>query len=199
MTDRKRKIILIQIFLFLISALIIFSTYFKDNQISQKKIISTIDSEKIKINEDNTQNDDIFYNIEYSGLDLSGNRYVLKSKEARSNKKIQEIVNMKIVNAVFYFKDNTTLFIESDTGVYNNKSLDMIFEKNVKANYEDSKLSGEKIVYYNSKKTLIISENVKVNDIKGNIMADKLFFDLEKKTLDISSNKNKINANINLE
>ena len=29
-------------------------------------------------------------------------------------------------------------------------------------------------------------------------MADKLFFDLEK-TLDISSNKNKINANINLE
>ena len=91
------------------------------------------------------------------------------------------------------------MYINSDYGIYNNKSLDMIFEKNVKANYEDSKLSGEKIVYYNSKKTLIISENVKVNDIKGNIIADKLFFDLEKKTLDISSNKNKINANINLE
>ena len=26
--------------------------------------------------------DDIFYNIEYSGLDLVGNRYILKSKEA---------------------------------------------------------------------------------------------------------------------
>lgn len=199
MTDRKRKIILIQIFLFLISALIIFSTYFKDNQISQKKIISTIDSEKIKINEDNTQNDDIFYNIEYSGLDLSGNRYVLKSKEARSNKKIQEIVNMKIVNAVFYFKDNTTLFIESDTGVYNNKSLDMIFKDNVKAKYEGSELYGEKIVYLNKKKSLIVSENVKINDSRGIISADQLLFDLETKTLDITSNnKNKVKANINL-
>jgi lipopolysaccharide assembly outer membrane protein LptD (OstA) len=72
----------------------------------------------------------------------------------------------------------------------------MVFEKNIKANYEDSELYGERIVYLNSKKTLIISENVKISDIRGTMRAEKLLFDLEKKTLDISSDENKINADI---
>ena len=37
---------------------------------------------------------------------------------------------------VFYFKDDTILNIKSDNGIYNNKTLDMIFEKNVKADYK---------------------------------------------------------------
>ena len=105
---------------------------------------------------------------------------------------------MNFVNAVFYFKDNTTLVIYSDKGVYNNKSLDMIFEKNVKANYEGSELYGEKIVYLNSKKLLEVLDNVKLIDVKGTMVADKLLFDLETKTLDISSYNNKVNTNINL-
>ena len=72
----------------------------------------------------------------------------------------------------------------------------MVFEKNIKANYEDSELYGDKIVYLNSKKTLIISENVKISDIRGTMRAEKLQFDLDKKTLDISSDENKINADI---
>ena len=51
---------------------------------------------------------DIFYNIQYSGLDLSGNRYIIKSKEAENDKK-KKLVNMKFVEAVFYFKDDTIL------------------------------------------------------------------------------------------
>ena len=34
----------------------------------------------------NKADGDIFYNIEYSGLDLTGNRYILRSDEARTNK-----------------------------------------------------------------------------------------------------------------
>lgn len=199
MISRKNKIIIIQFFLFIISGLIIFTTYFKNNNVADKKVISTIDKKKIKLNDPISQEEDIFYNIEYSGLDMAGNRYVLKSKEAKTKKKTQELVNMKIVNAIFYFKDNTILYIESDTGIYNNKSLDMIFENNVKAKYEGSNLSGEKIVYLNSKKSLKISENVIVDDLRGTISADELLFDLETKTLDITSiNKNKVNANVNL-
>lgn len=199
MISRKNKIIIIQFFLFIISGLIIFTTYFKNNNVADKKVISTIDKKKIKLIDPISQEEDIFYNIEYSGLDMAGNRYVLKSKEAKTKKKTQELVNMKIVNAIFYFKDNTILYIESDTGIYNNKSLDMIFENNVKAKYEGSNLSGEKIVYLNSKKSLKISENVIVDDLRGTISADELLFDLETKTLDITSiNKNKVNANVNL-
>ena len=86
MSNRKSKIVIIQFLLFIISGLIIFTTYFKDNKISEKEIISSIDKEKIK-SDNISQDEDVFYNIEYSGLDLSGNRYILKSKEARSKKK----------------------------------------------------------------------------------------------------------------
>lgn len=144
MIKRKDKIRLIQFLLLFIGTLIVFFTYFNKEK-PQEKIISSIDKENIKKTENESSDQlDYFYNIKYSGLDLQGNRYVLKSKEAQVNKNLQEIVNMNFVNAVFYFKDNTTLVIHSDKGVYNNKSLDMIFEKNVKANYEGSELYGEK-------------------------------------------------------
>ena len=198
MIKRKDKIRLIQFLLLFIGTLIVFFTYFNKEK-PQEKIISSIDKENIKKTENESSDQlDYFYNIKYSGLDLQGNRYVLKSKEAQVNKNLQEIVNMNFVNAVFYFKDNTTLVIHSDKGVYNNKSLDMIFEKNVKANYEGSELYGEKIVYLNSKKLLEVLDNVKLIDVKGTMVADKLLFDLETKTLDISSYKNRVNTNINL-
>ena len=196
MISRKKKIRLIQFSLLVISSLIIFNTYFKKNDKINDSIISSTDFNKINKDLKNDDGNDTFYNVQYSGLDLSGNRYVLKSKEAITNNKTQEIVEMKFVNAVFYFKDDTTLFVTSDKGTYNNKSLDMVFEKNIKANYENSELFGDKIIYLNSKKTLIISDNVRISDIRGTMQAQKLLFDLEKKTLDISSDESKINADI---
>ena len=152
MISRKKKIRLIQFSLLVISSLIIFNTYFKKNDKINDSIISSTDFNKINKDLKNDDGNDTFYNVQYSGLDLSGNRYVLKSKEASTNNKTQEIVEMKFVNAVFYFKDNTTLFVTSDKGTYNNKSLDMVFENNIKANYENSELFGDKIIYLNSKK-----------------------------------------------
>ena len=107
---------------------------------------------------------------------------------------------MKIVEAIFYFKDNTVLYISSENGVYNNKTLDMKFEKNVKAKYEDSELFAGKAEYSNSQSYLSIYENVRINDMRGNLIADKLLFDIKKQKLDITSfNKGKINANVKLD
>ncbi|MDC0937363.1 LPS export ABC transporter periplasmic protein LptC, partial [Pelagibacteraceae bacterium] len=143
---------------------------------------------------------DVFFNIEYAGLDLSGNRYVLKSKEATNNKSNQDLVNMKKVEAIFYFKDNTTLKINSDYGEYNNKTLDMIFRDNIIADYKESILTAEKAEYSNSKAFLTIQENVILNDKRGTINADKFLLDIKKQTMKIDAfNNNKINANINIE
>lgn len=196
MISRNKQIKLIQIFLLIISLLIIFYTYFY-NQIKQEGIISPTDKKRIKTDVASSTGD-IFYNIKYSGIDLSGNRYVLTSKEAFVDESSQETVTMNFVNAIFYFKDNTKLIIDSDEGLYNNKTLDMIFEKNVIATYEDSKLFGEKIIYLNKEKTLEVLDNVKLVDVRGSMSADKLLFDLETKKLEISSHKSKINTNINL-
>ncbi len=197
---RKKKLRIIQLSLLILGTFIIFFTYYDKYKDFKKKIISSEKQEKIKKQLQNTSSEvDVFYNIEYSGLDMSGNRYILRSKEAFSNKTNQEVVTMKGVNAIFYFKDDTILNISSEKGVYNNKSLDMSFQKNIKANYEGSRLLAQKAEYSNSKNFLKISENVEIYDVKGNIKSDIIFFDLKKQTLKIDSfNNSKINANINL-
>ena len=197
MINRKNKIRFIQTLLLLISVIIIFNTYFTEEK-SKNIIITSKEKERLKNTSKQTENADIFYNIKYSGLDLAGNRYVLTSQEAIVDKNLKEIVNMKFVDAVFYFKDDTILTVNSEFGTYNNKTLDMVFEKNVKANYQDSELYGDKIVYLNTDRTLEISENVILNDTRGTMSADNLLFDLETKKVDISSYNNKINTNLNI-
>ncbi len=202
MTERKKKLRIIQISLLIVGALIIYFTYLNKNQknLIDNEIISTEVQEKIKNQLESDNNDgDVFYNIEYAGLDLAGNRYILKSKEASNQKDSREIVNMKFVEATFYFKDDTVLSVISDLGTYNNKTLDMSFDGNVKANYNNSELYAQKAKYSNSESFLTISDNVKIKDIRGTMFADKLLFDIKKKTLNIASfEDSKINANINI-
>ena len=62
-------------------------------------------------------------------MDLSGNRYILKAKEASNEPNNQNIIKMKSVEAFFYFKDDTILRIFSEEGIYNNRTLDMVFSK----------------------------------------------------------------------
>jgi len=196
--ERKRKLRLIQLTLLLLGSVIIFFTYYKKETSLKEPIIPKATQEKIKkqLAED-SKDGDVFFNISYSGLDLAGNRYILKSKEARNSKENQETVNMKYVEANFYFKDDTILKVMSDTGIYNNKTLDMVFEGNVKANYEGSKLLAQKADYSNTRGLLIISDKVKVIDSRGTIVADNLSFDIKNQKLNIASfNDDKINANI---
>ncbi len=201
MIDRKKKLRLIQSFLLIFALLAIYLTYYQKDTDETKEIISSSSKEKLKelSSQDNSEKKDMFFDIEYSGIDLNGNRYLLKSEEANLDEIKPEIVYMKIVNAIFYFKDDTTLYIWADSAVYNNKTLDIKFEDNVRANYLESKLFADKADYSNTDNYLSIYENVKINDKRGNLIADKLLFDITKQKLDITSfNDGRINANINL-
>ncbi len=198
MIIRKKKLIITQIILFLIGFITIYYTYYltkKDNN----QIISIEDKKKIdtQLKDSRDVGDGIFYNIKYSGIDLAGNRYILLAEEAINNKLKEELVDMKLIEVTFYFKDDTTLKVKSKEGIYNNKTLDMMFMGNVEAVYEGSKLTAEKADYSNINSFLTISNNVVVTDKKGVLVADKLLFDIRKQSLNIESfNNNKINANI---
>ena len=132
MIYRKKRLLIIQTVLFLSGLIILIFTYYgkgtNKNQIktenNQSRIIDQKSPEEI--------DKDVFYNIEYTGIDLSGNRYKIKSEEARNNHLNTDIVDMKYVEAVFYFKDNSLLKIFSNKAIYNNKTLDVKFEDNVK-------------------------------------------------------------------
>jgi len=195
MIERKKKIRIIQSFLLIFGLLIIYLTYY-DKETSNT---NRADSEPLKKTSSERDDIDVFFNIEYTGLDLRGNRYLLKSKEAKLDELKPEIVYMKIVSATFHFKDNTTLYVWSDEGIYNNKNFNMKFNKNVRAEYMDSKLFAEKANYSNTENYLSIYENVRIDNIKGNLIADKLLFDINKQNLAITSfNDGKISANIKL-
>ena len=197
MIERKKKIKIIQVALLLVGMLIIFFTYIKRENISDEKIISSEAQKKIKRQMESKSEEDIFYNIEYSGLDLAGNRYILKANEATPDKSNQDIINMKSTTAIFYFKDGTVLKVKSKKGVYNNKTLDIKFKESVKANYQESSLYANEANYSNSESYLSISGDVKIKDIRGEIFTDNLFFDLKKQTVDIkSSNENNVKTNI---
>jgi lipopolysaccharide export system protein LptA len=199
MTNRKKKLLIIQTALFLAGMIIIIFSY---SSVSNKdgKIFDLKKKKEINKTIKKTTNDsDVFFNIKYSGLDLSGNRYILESEEAIINKDNQKLVLMSKVNANFYFKDNTILKVKSDFGTYNNETLDMNFKDNVKAVYNQSVLYAEKAEYFNSEGYLIITDQVKVLDPMGNLKADKLTFDVKNQKLNIDTlNNDKINANINL-
>ena len=158
MIERKKKLKIIQFSLLIIALVIIFTTYSNKNKNDPKQSFSNINEEnKNLISSEQNDEINVFFNIEYSGIDLSGNRYILRSEEAKSKKLDQEIIEMKGVTANFYFKDDTMLEIKSKLGVYNNKTLDMKFSDDIVANYNNSILHANEAEYLNSDGSLKIS------------------------------------------
>ena len=202
MTLRKKKIFLTQLLLFVIGLFMLIFTYLNFDKNSTdgifKKDTKVEINKNIKNKESNESKSTTFYNITYSGIDLSGNRYILQAKEAKNSEVTNELLKLKNVKATFYFKNDTMLNITSNSGFYNNKTLDMIFENEVNGKYDGSILLAEKAEYFNSKNILIITDNVRVKDPKGVFSAEKLLFDIKKNTLNISSSeRNKVKADIN--
>jgi len=199
--ERKKKLRITQFILLFVGILIIYFTYYNQEYKIDETIISETTKEKLKeqVSKENLEGKEKFINIEYTGLDLSGNRYLLKSEEAYLDEVSPEIIYMSSVEAIFYFKDDTVLRIWSKKGIYNNKTLDMKFVDDVKAKYLNSNLFAQKADYSNSERYLSIYDNVRIDDIRGNLIADKLLFDIKKQKLNITSfNDGKINANVKL-
>ena len=201
--SRLKKIKIIQLLLLILGLLDFYFTYYGST--TYKKSIGLSEKTKNEIikktsknTSENTRN--IFYNIKYNGIDFSGNRYVLTSKEAATLKDNENLLDLIGVNYTFYFKDGTTLEVISNKGIYNNKTLDMKFEEKVLMKYNGNTLEAENAEYSNSGNYLKIQDNVKIKSELGNMMADEFFFDLNTKKLKINSfNDNNIKANIKID
>ena len=198
--DRKKKLRIVQLCLISIGILTLIFTY--SEKINLKKKSSSTQELKKEIDDNMTNNKEnakgnVFYNIEYSGLDLAGNRYILKSKSAINNSLDSDLIDMTGVTAVFYFKDGTLLKIKSNFGEYNNSTLDINFKSDIKAEYGESTLEAQYAEYSNSQGFLTVTDNVIVNDVQGNLVADKLLFDIKSQILEIETfNDKRIRVNV---
>jgi len=187
----------IQISLLLIAFFLIFFTYFSN--LKKKQASTNLD--QIKTIEPDGQKEkavNTFVDVQYSGFDKNGNRFIIGSRHANFEIERPEIIRMEQILCNFYFKDGTKLTIISDFGIYNNVSDDMEFTENVKMNYLENVLFSEKANFFNVKNELLIEGNVKTKSPEGELQADKLNFNLDNKNLKISMyNDKKVNIKVN--
>ena len=189
MIRRKRKILFIQFIIFLFALTLLYNTYRDKNKPTK---------EAIKVEAKTDPNTNSFDDIEYSGFDLNGNRYILKAEEADFRTEKPELINMKNVIADFYLKDGSVLAVTSKEGLYNNVTLDMEFRQNVKAIYSNSVLFADQLNYSNTNSNLLASGNVRGESVeKGEFFADNVEYDISNKTLNFSmSGDKKVNIKI---
>jgi len=177
-TSRKKILFLIQLTIFFIAIALLYNTYSDKSKETESLV-------KIKTTTDSDTNS--FTDIEYSGFDLTGNRYVLNAGKADFKTETPELINMRLVNAKFFLKDDTILTVASDKGIYNNITFDMEFKENVKADYLTHNLLSDLLSYSNSNSKLIATGNVRGTSIeKGEFIADNVEYNLKSKTLNFS-------------
>ena len=176
MITRRKKIIFIQLTIFLFALSLLYNTYRDKNVLTEAVNKVT--------NGPNTNN---FTDIMYSGFDLNGNRYTLNAAKANFKTAKPNLINMQDVVANFYLQDDTVLKIVSEKGLYDNKTLDMNFSQNVKAVYLANTLLSDVLNYSNSNGKLLAYGNVRGESVeKGEFSADNVEYSLTNKTLDFS-------------
>ena len=161
MSARKKKIIFIQSILLITAVLLLDIFYYNDNENKIEKV--EIDNKKIEELSENN----FFENVEYKGLDASGNRYLLESQIASFDNEKPELVNMEGMKAIFYFKDGKILRVSGNNGIYNNKTNDMQFRNDVKVTQADNQIIADNLDYFNSKGLINIYGNVEGKSLDG--------------------------------
>ena len=186
MSARKKRLIFIQAMLLSTAMLLLYIFYYKGNIKDNNIEVVKIEDKKIeKLSESN-----FFENVEYKGIDASGNRYLLKSQIAYFDDKKPELVNMEEMEAIFYFKDGTILKVFGNNGIYNNKTNDMKFRDEVKVVQSNNQIYADNLDYFNSKRIINIYGNVFGKSLDGNFNSDILNINIDNQSVDFLMNNN---------
>ncbi len=182
----KRKFI--QLTLILIGFLIIFFTYFSN--VEKKQALKETKKEQIPQEESIEEGINKFEDVEYEGIDNSGNRFVIGSRYAQFEKERPELIHMENIKCTFSFKDKTVLTIIADTGTFNNITNDMNFSDNVRMDYLENVLFSDRALFNNYENQLLVGGSIRGAGPQTNLEADELDFDLNTKNLKISMYSN---------
>ena len=186
MSARKKRLIFIQAMLLSAAMLLLYIFYYKGNIKDNNIEVVKIEDKKIeKLSESN-----FFENVEYKGIDSSGNRYLLKSQIAYFDDKKPELVNMEGMEAIFYFKDGTILKVSGKNGIYNNKTNDMKFRDEVEVIQSNNKIYADNLDYFNFKRIINIYGNVFGKSLDGNFNSDILNINIDNQSADFLMNNN---------
>ena len=191
MSKRKKKLIFIQSILLITAVLLLYIFYYNDNESRIEKV--KVENKKIEELSENN----FFEDVEYKGIDAAGNRYLLKSEVASFDNEKPELVNMEGMKAIFYFKDGTILKVSGNNGIYNNKTNDMQFRKEVEVSQADNKIIADNLDYFNSKGLINIYGNVEGKSLDRSFTSDILNINIDNQSIDfLMNNNNQVKINL---
>ena len=168
-----QKKIIIQVFLFLliiIISVIFFKFYFKPTNLTKE-----YDS---KINNSDSNQNNLMSNIKYVAADKIGNEYIVQSKLAEFDLNQPNLILMEDVNGVIQFTNSSPILISSDKAIYNKLNHDTRFFENVLAVYDDHKISSQNLELFFDKNLASISKKIIYKNLNTELRADRVEIDL---------------------
>ena len=179
-----QKKIIIQVFLFLliiIISVIFFKFYFKPTNLTKE-----YDS---KINNSDSNQNNLMSNIKYFAADKIGNEYIVQSKLAEFDPNQPNLILMEEVTGVIQFTNSSPILISSDKAIYNKLNHDTKFFENVLAVYDDHKISSQNLELFFDKNLASISKKIIYKNLNTELRADRIEIDLVTKNSKILMDK----------
>lgn len=179
-----QKKIIIQVFLFLliiIISVIFFKFYFKPTNLTKE-----YDS---KINNSDSNQNNLMSNIKYVAADKIGNEYIVQSKLAEFDPNQPNLILMEKVEGVIQFTNSSPILISSDKAIYNKLNHDTKFFENVLAVYDDHKISSQNLELFFDKNLASISKKIIYKNLNTELRADRIEIDLVTKNSKILMDK----------
>ena len=179
-----QKKIIIQVFLFLliiIISVIFFKFYFKPTELTKKN--------NSKINNSDTNRNNLMSNIKYVAADKIGNEYIVQSKLAEFDLNQPNLILMEDVKGVIQFTNSSPILISSDKAIYNKLNHDTKFFENVLAVYDDHKISSQNLELFFDRNLASISKKIIYKNLNTELRADRIEIDLVTKNSKVFMNK----------
>jgi len=179
-----QKKIIIQVFLFLliiIISVIFFKFYFKPTNLTKE-----YDS---KINNSDSNQNNLMNNIKYVAADKIGNEYIVKSKLAEFDPNQPNLILMEKVEGVIQFTNSSPILITSDKAIYNKLNHDTKFFGNVFIAYDDHKISSQNLELFFDRNLASVSKKIIYKNLNTELRADRIEIDLITKNSKIFMNK----------
>ena len=177
---------ILMIFLIIIISWLFFSKYI------QKDIKNNAQKTLIKKKTDIKKNKSSNYieNINYTSVDLKGNKYQIEAEQAEIDINEEDIMFLENVVAHIYLIDSDTIKITSDFGKYNSKNYDTIFTKNVIITYPSHRITGEYLDFSFLSNLGTMSIDVFYTGDKTTLIADRIEIDISTKDTKIFMDEN---------
>ena len=179
-----QKKIIIQVFLFLliiIISVIFFKFYFKPTNLTKEY--------DLKINNSDSNQNNLMSNIKYFAADKIGNEYIVQSKLAEFDPNQPNLIIMEEVTGVIQFTNSSPILITSDKAIYNKLNHDTKFFENVLATYDDHKISSQNLELFFDKNLASISKKIIYKNLNTELRADRIEIDLVTKNSKILMDK----------